>query len=417
MPFHTLNDFLHFGYIPKLDTLFLEHLVTAKLSALPANDGDLVRQGGTRWKQAVNKLAKSHSPSAIHVVPLSGGLDSRALLGALLECTDRSQIRTATFGIPGSWDFEISRKVAEDVGVRHDAIDLTPAAFDWTTENLVAFARRRDAPAWIFDRYVNDLMVRRYPASAIFWSGFMGDPAAGSHLSKAPSTDWQSAVSRFCIHNSFQNSVRLTSPTYSPHLKVVPSPLQPQEYLSFDEQLDFAIRQTSYVRPVVLPPGAHWETPFLESEWLGFILNAPSNLRLEQTLYKSLLLHAYPHLFSLPTKIHQGLGLNATRPRRTLHSLLLRFQNTLVGSNNPVSLRHKAMNYFNFDEAMREPNGFARLCRENLSDLKRRAICDWVDVDQLWTTHRNRMGDFGRAISLLVSLEISLKAGANLGCE
>jgi asparagine synthase (glutamine-hydrolysing) len=51
-------------------------------------------------------------------IPLSGGLDSRLLLG-LLAPESEGRIVAACYGAPGSQDVELSRNAARAVGVEH----------------------------------------------------------------------------------------------------------------------------------------------------------------------------------------------------------------------------------------------------------------------------------------------------------
>lgn len=64
-----------------------------------------------------------------HVLPLSGGLDSRTILGGLLNNIPAEEIVTVTFGTPDTWDFEIGRRVAHEAGTQHFTVDLRPESF------------------------------------------------------------------------------------------------------------------------------------------------------------------------------------------------------------------------------------------------------------------------------------------------
>ena len=54
------------------------------------------------FKAAFENVSEGH-----HIVPLSGGLDSRAILGGLLDAGLKDQITTVTFGTLGTWDYDI----------------------------------------------------------------------------------------------------------------------------------------------------------------------------------------------------------------------------------------------------------------------------------------------------------------------
>ena len=68
------------------------------------------------------------------LVPLSGGLDSRYILGTLLELVSPARILTFTFGSKNSYDFEIGKKVAKEIGVKNIAFPLKP--LDYSEDSL-----------------------------------------------------------------------------------------------------------------------------------------------------------------------------------------------------------------------------------------------------------------------------------------
>ena len=66
----------------------------------------------------------------IHVVPLSGGLDSRIILGGLLKKGLKDSIITITFGTPGTLDYDIGIHIAKQLGIYYEALDLTKVCYD-----------------------------------------------------------------------------------------------------------------------------------------------------------------------------------------------------------------------------------------------------------------------------------------------
>ena len=47
---------------------------------------------------------------------------------------------------------------------------------------------------------------------------------------------------------------------------------------------------------------------------------------------------------------------------------------------------------------------------ENIIHLQRRDIVPWIDFDELWQDHLRGRCDYGRELSLLLGLELNLKA-------
>lgn len=121
------------------------------------------------------------NPNKKKCIPLSGGLDSRGILGALLECTSAQNIYTFTFGIPGTYDYEIGNMIAKKDGTKHKCINLLN--YQYTQYELEEVFRRVDMqtvlfftyPISITDEIMNDKDV---------WSGAAIDIIFGTNFNK-----------------------------------------------------------------------------------------------------------------------------------------------------------------------------------------------------------------------------------------
>ena len=49
------------------------------------------------------------------------------------------------------------------------------------------------------------------------------------------------------------------------------------------------------------------------------------------------------------------------------------------------------------------------LVYENIQDLKKRRIVDWIDIDGIWKRHQDQEENHADTLTLLASLEINLK--------
>ncbi|MHC4120745.1 MAG: hypothetical protein ACYSWO_24915 [Planctomycetota bacterium] len=186
----------------------------------------------------------------------------------------------------------------------------------------------------------------------------------------------------------------------------------------YDDQLDFGIRQESYIRDTVTVAGCDYRTPFLNSHWLEFMLNVPRSYRYKQALYHKILIRAFPEMYSLPTRNTFGLTLDATEFRlfvkrvgrkavETMHKIGCRL-GVRRGKTSPRTLKY--MGYIDFSEGFRQRKDLIELAEENIADLAKRDIITWVDIEKLWEQHRERIHDHGDSISMIVSAEILLKA-------
>lgn len=412
-----ISTYLHFGYLPICTTDsadFLAKLIDGKNRQRVSSTHrftKLIDLGVGTLRRAFRNAVNGSDAEKGHILPLSGGLDSRAILGGLLENVESSRIQAVTFGTPGTWDYEIGRQIARDVGVRCDSLDLTAEDWQWNTAELVRTARQMERPVWVFDAYVNRQIPERFGGDYVYWSGFMGDPLAGSHLLKEDSATWKQAKARFVDRNQFASSSKLTPPGFEPVTCLPATPFIDPDLLCYDEQLDFAIRQQCWIRHIVLPKGYEYRAPFLDPEWSDFILSVPRRCREQQILYREILKTAYSRLLSMPAKANAGLPLNAARWRKAvqagrlrIHAAARRFIPWVDWGVLP------RINYIDFNVGLRRRDDLKHVVHENLQDLKKRHIVDWIDIDEIWQRHQHKRDDAADALLLLASLEIQLKA-------
>lgn len=272
-----------------------------------------VRELGERLLRATERAV---SGKGRLLVPLSGGLDSRAILGAVLECKPASDILAVTFGMPGTFDFEIGARLARETGLAHRALDVTrPADYD------AEFRRRIVETDGLVD---------------LRWR-FLSD----------------------------------------------------------------------------------WDTLFAECPDVvyGFLGDSLS-WRVDQRLYRRMLVARFPRLFALPVDRLRGLPLTAGRARRFLHGLgrsaRKRIEALSLGlvpawSRYRERLRVQRVRNLDWMRLMRDPGPLRTLCEGKLRRLAERGLLDPDAVWALWGEHSAATADHARPINFLVSLEYILE--------
>lgn len=405
----NISSFLFFGYCPKIPST-----LDTKVWALASRNGnsplskddtekDLIKNGVRALQSIFTNVGNGE-----HIVPLSGGLDSRTILGGLLVAGLKDRITAVTFGTPGTFDYDIGCAVARQVGVRHKSFDLTQVKIEQDT--LEETAREMETRAWIFDAFYRRLIHKRFGKDAIYWSGFMGDALSGRHQILKENVTCEEAISNFIECNRFVKSIDLTNPGFDPADVLPRPPFLRDSILNYDRQMEFVLRQESYIRHIVAPTYYDYRTPFLQPEWVKFILNVPRKFLRNQYLYRKILATAFPDLFSLPTKNSCGLPLTASNWRIKLKKGFWKIKNA-IHRRFPFWVPHcnPWINYIDFDEAIRQRKDLKELVSRNIYDLKKRGIIDWVDIECLWMRHQQRRVNCADAITLLVSLEIILR--------
>ena len=409
-----INAFLHYGYIPDPEVLLPKSLKLFFQGDLPGNnfislrDSELIETGRRILKQTFKDEIESYHDK-IHIIPLSGGLDSRTILANLIELIKPSSIITVTFGLPGSHNYERARSIAKKVGVKWDNIDLSPGKWKWTTDLLIESAKRIKQPNRLFDAAVNQAIQLRFGKDCIYWSGFMGDSLSRiSPLSNQAKT-WEQAKNIFAQKNCKWGNYKLTSIDFYAEKCLPERPYLNKEKLDYYSQLNYCIRQQCFTRHIYSPVGYDIRYPFLNAKWLEFILNIPSDNRLHQSLYRKIQYSSWPYLFNewnSPFRDSSGIK-SLLQGRKSF------FWKRMIYKQFPKLIRTVGpdidMNYIDWNHAIYIQNDFINLVLSNLVDLKNREIIYWIDFDKLYQFYRNKKVLLTSELMTLVALEIHLK--------
>lgn len=398
----NLNSFLKLGYFLdyKNKSIDIDLSNIDKDRYKDAKLEELISIGG---KLFLDSISNNFSRNDKHLVPISGGLDSRAILAGLLKHTEAKNIYTYTFGTPKTLDYEIGSYIAKKLGTNHTSFDLTKHIY--TQEELEDISKRVDfqtilfhhAPVWKVDKEFKDF---------VHWSGFMGDPFAGSKLDISPSETIEIAKKKFINKNTYVSSLKLVN-SYNFN-DLIECTYIDNKKLTIDEQIDFYNRQTKYIAPHVLMGGVDYKLPFMYQPWIDFILSVPNMVRKNQYLYKEILLYTFPKEFSYKTKTNKGLPLKASK----YENFLNRVQDKLLRMSGFGI--NKGINYLDFNKQIREKIDLREIIRNNIIDLKSRNIIDWIDIEKILQDHLSKRGNYADALIVLASLEIHLKSGLEL---
>lgn len=365
----------------------------------PARDGvlrgaepELVEEGSDRLGRAMDRCFADASREGVQVLSLSGGIDSRTVLGGLLERFGPSRIHTITYGVPGTWDYELGQRVADVAGVDNTAVDLREAV-DWTEERVRSVARGFDQPNRVFEGvvYAHVREVAR-DLGGTLWNGFMGDALAGAHIADV-ALSWSRARQYFVQWNSpFKLPL---APAEVDRVDLLPSePWVDPGVVPFDDQLDFALRQENFIRPLVAPDVSN--SPFVRDEWVSFVLSLPREHRRDRALYKRIVTMRYPDLFAVGTETNDGAPLEC------------------VDASGDADVRTAKdvdpnLQFLPFSKLLRGDGQFASLVHELVEGLYDRGVETGVDPRVVWRAHRTSDVDFDKELRTLASLEAFLR--------
>lgn len=407
MDIHSkILSFLDIGYF--LDYEKETVRLPPKISAVEQSGVTREELFNTARQKWLRSLEEGFSVGQNCVVPLSGGLDSRAVLAGLLQFTETSNITTYTFGLPGSFDYEIAAKVARFLGVPNIRIPLDK--YEYSLDELIETSRRMDHQSLMF--YHAPLrFVERDFSDGVHWSGFLGESITGDHVKGVLAGSHEAARTKFLDFNRYikNEDVKLLSGglKYSlDHLKV---PKPEQGFLTLEEGYDLLNRQNKYIAPHVMLQGFEHRAPFNHPDLMAFFLGLTEEQKRNQKFFKEFLQWWKPRLFALPVKNNLGFPLNAAawRPkvRRKYFALMQHMKNW----------RNPKLNYFDFSRELIDNQKFKSLISDQFADIQARKILpDVIKPSVLWKEHQSGQADHGRLIQGIASLEIHLKAGKKL---
>ncbi len=413
--YNKLNSFLHLCYLPEssskllnpvMEDIDLFHEQRKWQRSLSA--GKLIEEGS----KVLNEVFRDIIPddNAEHIIPLSGGLDSRAILAWLIGAGLQDKITAVTYGIPGTYDFDIGKKVADFTGVKHLAFNLN--LVDLKRNNLIYACETGGAWTHLPHSYYNRLAVEHFGNDPYYWSGYLGGVITGGHYKQGYEfMNWNDAKLLFWNLNRREKklNIDLTDSQFDYNSVLPDKPyLEDAKLISYPEQLDLCIRQYGWIKKFVVDYAPKVNTPFAHPAWIKFMLASPPEARINCELYKSILKNLFPDIFSLPTKKLKGKSLfehKKTIRRKYRASIYNKITDLLKPRYRNVN---KNLNYLDGSRAYRKREDYITLANESISSLSKKNIIPWLNPRSLWSQHYNGTLDIPYSIATLISLEISL---------
>lgn len=364
-------------------------------------DAALLARSTEIFRKAVARCWSARQP----VLPLSGGLDSRAILGALLEQTEARNIVTFTYGLPGTLDFEIGNRVARSVGTRHVRLDLRGFRIDEAKVRQVALLS--DSNTELMSPTVWPDILDRFGRDVTYWSGFTGDGVAGSHYLPEQG-DTEAAVDAYLEGDG--RAFRYLEPGEWRRQDAWPVARETKYdgLLSTHEAVWFENHVERYTAHHIFMRGVHYATPYMDDEFAAMMLALPAQQRSGKSFFNRFVVETYPELFALPT-VDYGYGL----ARRPLKQAIWRGRTTLrkvARRAFPRLVTHPKATYTDLAHGMRGPGPLQDLVRDAISSLSRRGILDSKRIERALSDHERGIRNRFSLLALLTSLEITIRA-------
>lgn len=408
-------DFLHYGYVmPDNIPSFLTELQKHKYKPRKVTLSNTIEL----FEEVFTDSIEMNAGSGFCIVPLSGGWDSRILLGYALERFPSRQIKTYTFGTKGQLDFDIGKKIAKKAGVEHIAFDLSQIQLTW--ESLKASVT--ETP-WTYtaDSFFNKYCYRQMQSNAdILLSGFMGDPLTGGHVYQNNGPD----IKNIFLESQTLASNHLISESDFDPVSMLPD-LPGNTLFSEHQLLDLGIRQAHCIAPIVSfkKKWDSWDTslgtigesktkiiaPFAHPEWIHYWLHTPDMYKQNRLLYLQFLQEKFPELRDISNKEFYGAkNVNDSAyylNKKIYHGkiLLHRYYPRIFSSPKEM------LNYLDFDKAFRKRKDYKDILENAFTLLAEHSIITEADFKKLKDEHLKYRKNHSRLFLLLIGLALNME--------
>ncbi len=277
-------------------------------------------------KQAVARRMTGPYPKGIF---LSGGLDSRTLLGAIEK--KHYPLHTFTMGIPHSYDVKFAARIAQAKGTIHHYQEFPPDFLARFTERSV----------WLTDGMVScehtgilsllDLTRRHcqvvYDAlgAGVFLGGsylkpelFISDMTQPEKLHKYLYHKFATAFPKnlwpIFLSEKLYNLIG-DAPYQSLKIEIDKAPAEHPANKSEYVHIKTRQRRFIFFGPHNTRSQMESRTPFYDNDLIEYVYSIPPELKLNKRIYLKLIQHAFPDLARIPWSF-SGLPITVTSPRR-----------------------------------------------------------------------------------------------------
>lgn len=300
---------------------------------------EIVPELVSHLRRAVARQVRTQDEPGIF---LSGGVDSRLLLGLLSEQVSPSRIHTFTWGIPGCDDVRYARQVSASIGAQNTFIPLSPEVIQRSCPQAI---RATDGFANLVNMHIFAVLPQVARHAQVLYKGFLGDALSGHYVNQMMLT---MASDDDLIDYLLRRDVNFYPVVFTPEEieSLLSNPARKQidpaghllgmlkTYLAESEarmaadrinHFDILQRQRRLTQNGVelARTLALVRTPYCDRELVEFMTHICPGYRFERYLQKQIIVQYFPHLSTIPVA---GSGL----PLRDSARKLIRKANEFV---------------------------------------------------------------------------------------
>ncbi|MBX5321183.1 MAG: asparagine synthase-related protein [Candidatus Bathyarchaeia archaeon] len=351
-------------------------------------------------------------------VMLSGGLDSRCVLGAI-EKTNK--VTAVTFGIKGCDDIAVARKVTDRLSVKHLIINYDPDEIVDYSFDVVSLTDGQGTVGVSYIPYVAKKM--RENEIKYYLQGYMLDLLlGGSYLSKEffesqnPASFLAAMEQKFALFRPSELR-KLLSKKFHEYI-----PLVRKEFIKLAMEakgdnlpnkadyfaIDTRVRRCTLMGSILLREFVEELLPTIDNEIIEIIRRIPPELRFNYRIYRKFLFALNLELAKVP---YQKTMLLPIVPTQLWHPSTLAIGAIKRLSRDALRYKHS---YFEFNEILRRHSKWIKLLKKTLIDknalIYKLGYLNRNYVVKIINEHFKQGKNSGEKIASLITLELLLRA-------
>jgi hypothetical protein len=291
--------------------IFINTFPTVKLDKMDLPEAR--KQFHTLFGHAIEKRLSPQSDTEPILLPLSGGFDSRLILAFLLEMVPASRITAYTYGEPGTYDYEIAKKIAKKFGIKHlkypldldffTLADLKQNCLD--SDGQINFVL--EAPLKVYDEVLHH--------GTLVLSGNLGNRVMGDRIHPEKNATLSQKQDIFYLENTCKDPQVINMVKNAELIEdSFYFPIHESSHLTLAERWNYINPITKYVNYCVYKRRVETQyiSPFADFQLFDFMNALPREWRDHAFFYRDFFIHWYPKYAALPNSDFRGAPLNAS---------------------------------------------------------------------------------------------------------
>jgi hypothetical protein len=336
------------------------------------------------------------------VVPLSGGMDSRFLLGCALDVLPRDKIVAYTFGDPRTMDYQFASGLARKLGVNHVPVAMDRRPVDEVCADGFAHTEGM-APVFPNSPLGADRKKLLKPGTYVL-SGYLGDCVFGSHdvHDRDPAHNMSDFMFKMAFRHASGQYPKEAFPLlasnewdelgYENEVRATPGETLAEKYERWHYEIHCVARVQYHL--FLFRNRAFYLTPFVHKRAWDYSLTLPEAVRRDQRGYFLAMKLGYPLLHEHPTSRNSGFP--AKVKNRTLKRMYKAWRlsvnklDDVIWKSTGQSIYFDPKQLYGSRRELRQP-AYHSAVADCIQYLKTTPALDPKGLEELHTRYRKRL--------------------------